>query len=209
MPSLSESSLDCSVRSVTVECPARIDIAGGWSDTPPITYEHGGAVINAAILVDGKRPIGARVEKIQQKQLQLVSGTDRRNVVIVDSLSHMTDYTSPQAPAALLKAAFVCAGIVDLSSEVRNCHQKLHNILCLLHVFTMFQSPLCDQLSKHGGGFELVTWSNLPQGSGLGTSSILAGAILAALWQITGRKYDVTALNHAVSSKNHLPLLNY
>ena len=34
--------------------PARADIAGGWSDTPPISYEHGGAVTNAAILVDGK-----------------------------------------------------------------------------------------------------------------------------------------------------------
>ncbi|KAH3773471.1 hypothetical protein DPMN_174833 [Dreissena polymorpha] len=39
---------------VMVECPARIDIAGGWSDTPPITYEHGGAVVTAALLVQGK-----------------------------------------------------------------------------------------------------------------------------------------------------------
>jgi len=36
------------------ECPARVDVAGGWSDTPPITYEHGGAVVNVAITVDGK-----------------------------------------------------------------------------------------------------------------------------------------------------------
>ena len=39
---------------VTAECPARIDIAGGWSDTAPITYEQGGAVVNAAITVDGQ-----------------------------------------------------------------------------------------------------------------------------------------------------------
>ena len=39
---------------VTAECPARIDVAGGWSDTPPITYEHGGAVVDAAITVDGQ-----------------------------------------------------------------------------------------------------------------------------------------------------------
>lgn len=39
---------------VMAECAARIDISGGWSDTPPITYEHGGAVINAAILIDGQ-----------------------------------------------------------------------------------------------------------------------------------------------------------
>lgn len=39
---------------VTVECPARIDLAGGWSDTPPICYEHGGAVTNMALLIEGK-----------------------------------------------------------------------------------------------------------------------------------------------------------
>lgn len=32
-------------------CPARLDLAGGWSDTPPICYEQGGAVLNVAIKV--------------------------------------------------------------------------------------------------------------------------------------------------------------
>ena len=27
---------------VIAECPARVDLSGAWSDTPPITYEHGG-----------------------------------------------------------------------------------------------------------------------------------------------------------------------
>jgi fucokinase len=39
---------------VLAECPARIDIAGGWSDTPPITYEHGGAVTTVGLLIEGK-----------------------------------------------------------------------------------------------------------------------------------------------------------
>lgn len=38
---------------VLCQCPARIDISGGWSDTPPLTYESGGAVFNAAITVNG------------------------------------------------------------------------------------------------------------------------------------------------------------
>ncbi len=46
---------------IIAESPARIDLAGGWTDTPPLTYEHGGAVTNAAILIDGQRPIGAKV----------------------------------------------------------------------------------------------------------------------------------------------------
>ena len=40
--------------------PARIDLQGGWSDTPPISYEHGGAVAGLAVNIDGKRPLSAR-----------------------------------------------------------------------------------------------------------------------------------------------------
>jgi len=35
-------------------CTARIDLSGGWTDTPPIAYEHGGAVVNVAIQLNGK-----------------------------------------------------------------------------------------------------------------------------------------------------------
>ena len=53
-------------REVIAECPARVDIVGGWSDTPPITYENGGAVIGAAILIDGKKPTGAKVRRLRE-----------------------------------------------------------------------------------------------------------------------------------------------
>ncbi|PVD20708.1 hypothetical protein C0Q70_18867 [Pomacea canaliculata] len=95
---------------IRAECPARIDISGGWSDTPPITYEHGGAVTIAGVLVNGK------------EQLK----------------------------------------------------------------------------SSYGGGFEVQSWSNLPHGSGMGTSSILAGAVLAALLTAAGKTYDTKGLIHAV-----------
>ncbi|KAK6032975.1 hypothetical protein OSTOST_00830, partial [Ostertagia ostertagi] len=40
--------------SVTVKAAARIDLFGGWLDTPPITlHASPSAVINMAILVDG------------------------------------------------------------------------------------------------------------------------------------------------------------
>ena len=73
--------------------PVRIDLAGGWSDTPPITYEArsvaggggsaaaaaaaaatlspeacasagGGLVVNAGVLLDGVRSLGARVRRV-------------------------------------------------------------------------------------------------------------------------------------------------
>ncbi|KAM5297614.1 L-fucose kinase isoform 4-T6 [Glossophaga mutica] len=78
---------------------------------------------------------------------------------------------------ALLKAAFICAGIVHVHSKLSLSEQ-------LLRTF--------------GGGFELHTWSELPHGSGLGTSSILAGTALAALQRAAGLMVSTEALIHAV-----------
>ncbi|XP_073327982.1 L-fucose kinase [Pagrus major] len=165
-----------------VECPARLDLAGGWSDTPPIAFEHGGSVTNVAVKIDGKRPIGARARRIREPRLLLVcciggrdSGVSRETVC--DTLDDLKDYCQPHAPGALLKAVCVCSGLVSLSS----------------------QNPLEQQLMQRwGGGMELQSWSVLPTGSGLGTSSILAGALLAAVYRCTGQTYDTDSLIHAV-----------
>jgi fucokinase len=70
---------------IMAEAAARIDCAGGWSDTPPVTYEHGGAVCNASILIDGERPIGAKARRIPQNELVLVMGEQR--IVVRDYAS--------------------------------------------------------------------------------------------------------------------------
>ncbi|XP_073911777.1 L-fucose kinase isoform X2 [Castor canadensis] len=165
---------------VVAECPARVDFSGGWSDTPPIAYEFGGAVLGLAVRVDGRRPIGARARRILEPELWLAVGPRQEEMamkIVCRSLDDLQDYCQPHSPGALLKAAFICAGIVHIRSELSLCEQ-------LLHTF--------------GGGFELHTWSELPHGSGLGTSSILAGAALAALQRVAGRAVGTEALIHAV-----------
>ncbi|XP_069882365.1 L-fucose kinase [Dipodomys merriami] len=165
---------------VMAECPARVDFSGGWSDTPPIAYEFGGAVVGLAVRVDGCRPIGARARRITEPELWLAMGPQKDEMatkIVCRSLDNLQDYCQPHAPGALLKAAFICAGIVHVRSELSLQEQLLHNF---------------------GGGFELHTWSELPHGSGLGTSSILAGAALAALQRAAGQLVSTEALIHAV-----------
>lgn len=58
--------------SVTSQAAARIDLAGGWTDTPPISYEAGGSVLNAAVTVSGERPVDARCERIKERRVELV-----------------------------------------------------------------------------------------------------------------------------------------
>ncbi|KAI6077531.1 L-fucose kinase [Aix galericulata] len=167
---------------VQAVCPARLDLSGGWSDTPPITYEHGGAVVDVAVLVDGCRPIGARVRRIPEPELRLLSlgGAPRGEAVaelLCRELEDLRDYCQPHAPGALLKAAFICTQIVQFPS----------------------QEPLRAQLMRSfGGGFEVHTWSKLPHGSGLGTSSILAGAAMASLYRAAGKAASTESLIHAV-----------
>ncbi|XP_072674111.1 L-fucose kinase isoform X4 [Canis lupus baileyi] len=165
---------------VVAECPARVDFSGGWSDTPPLAYELGGAVLGLAVRVDGRRPIGARARRIPEPELWLAVGPRQDKMamkIVCWSLDDLQDYCQPHAPGALLKAAFICAGIVHVGSKLSLREQ-------LLHTF--------------GGGFELHTWSELPHGSGLGTSSILAGTALAALQRAAGRLMGTEALIHAV-----------
>lgn len=71
---------------------------------------------------------------------------------------------------------------------------------CLLDIVTLpSNETLSEQLSrKYQAGFELHTWSTAPQGSGLGTSSILAGVILTALLRVTDRTTSMDSLIHAV-----------
>lgn len=165
---------------VVAECPARVDFSGGWSDTPPLAYELGGAVLGLAVQVDGRRPIGARARRILAPELRLAVGPQQDKMamkMVCRSLDDLQDYCQPHAPGALLKAAFICAGIVRMRSP----------------------SSLSEQLlCAFGGGFELHTWSELPHGSGLGTSSILAGAALAALQRAAGRAMGTESLIHAV-----------
>ncbi|XP_022438927.1 L-fucose kinase isoform X1 [Delphinapterus leucas] len=165
---------------VVAECPARVDFSGGWSDTPPLAYELGGAVLGLAVRVNGRRPIGARARCIPEPELWLALGPRQDKMatkIVCGSLDDLQDYCQPHAPGALLKAAFICAGIVSVHSKLSLSEQ----LLCTF-----------------GGGFELHTWSELPHGSGLGTSSILAGAALAALQRAAGRAVGTEALIHAV-----------
>ena len=64
---------DVKPKRVRIELPLRIDLAGGWSDTPPICYDNGGSVLNAAILLNGKCPVVADVRRIAEREVRVES----------------------------------------------------------------------------------------------------------------------------------------
>eukprot|EP01063_Lacrimia_lanifica_P005665 TRINITY_DN13407_c0_g1_i1.p1 TRINITY_DN13407_c0_g1~~TRINITY_DN13407_c0_g1_i1.p1 ORF type:complete len:1061 (+),score=355.66 TRINITY_DN13407_c0_g1_i1:76-3258(+) len=158
---------------VKVAAPARIDLAGGWTDTPPVSYETGGFVVNAAILINGAKPLQAYCRLLEEPILRLWTEAGE---TVVRETGDMQDYASPQAPAAIMKAALVAMEAIDPHSSV----------------------PLSEQLKALGGGLEMQILSTLPVGSGLGGSSILGSVLLQAIATAIRRSYTKDTLVHLV-----------
>ena len=143
---------------VWVCAPARLDFAGGWSDTPPYCLEHGGSVLNAAVKLNGQYPIQV-IGKLHPEPFIKINSIDIGERIIVSETSEMLSYKDPANWTALPKAAFVVTGIIPEDTKLN----------------------LQDILKELGGGIDLTLFSAVPAGSGLGTSSILGSAIIACL----------------------------
>ncbi len=148
---------------VQVKAAARIDFGGGWTDTPPYSIERGGTVLNAAITLQGRYPITAEAEWLPEPRLVLES-RDIRTAIELASLGEVLAYANPTDPFALLKAAIVLRGLVPTGGDP--------------------ERPLAGLMPDRG--LRLHTQTQIPRGSGLGTSSILAGAVLACLARLQG-----------------------
>ena len=142
--------------SVRVSAPARIDLGGGWSDTPPFCLDWGGTVLNAALLLDGASPIETRITRLAEPVIEIDPGGGVRPLRL-------------RTTAALLAAP----GPGDPFSLARTA-------LRMTGLFAPGVS-LARTLASLGGGLRIGTAVNLPMGSGLGASSILAATLLQAL----------------------------
>ena len=96
-------------REVTVERPLRIDLAGGWSDTPPICNEMGGTVLNAAVTLDGARPVKVQVKRIGAAEVRVAS-VDLRKRGVLRTVQEIRDHSDPHDWLALVKSALAVTG---------------------------------------------------------------------------------------------------
>ena len=95
--------------SVRVERPLRIDLAGGWSDTPPICYDNGGAVMNAAVKLDGCRPVVAEVRRIREREVR-VESIDLGERGVLKREREIYGEKDPHDWCALVKSALAVTG---------------------------------------------------------------------------------------------------
>ncbi|MDY3250808.1 MAG: L-fucokinase, partial [Candidatus Choladocola sp.] len=150
----------------TVKLPLRVNWGGGWSDTPPYCNENGGTVLNVAILLNGEKPVEVTLEKIPEHKIVF----DSRDMDVhgeFDSIEPLQETGDPFDPFALQKACLLACGIIPKEGH-----------------------SLEEILERLGGGFVMHSEvTNVPKGSGLGTSSILSAACVKAVFEFTGIDY--------------------
>jgi galactokinase/mevalonate kinase-like predicted kinase len=158
--------------------PVRLDLAGGWTDTPPFALEHGGCVTNAAVTLNGQPPIQVYA-RVTPEPFILIHSIDLGTDSDIREWSELLDFSSATGEFSLVKVAIVLAGFTPAACPSAN-------------------GSLKDLLERFGGGLELTTLAAVPKGSGLGTSSIMGAVVLAVIHRVLGRELSSTELFHAV-----------
>jgi len=159
--------------------PARLDLCGGWTDTPPYSLEFGGRVLNVAVNLNHQPPIQTFARAIQEPVIRIAS-IDRGTRIAISRFDELLDYREVKSEFSLTKAALVLSGFSP-EDDGDGPSKSLREVL-----------------ESFGGGLELTTLSAIPKGSGLGTSSIMGAVVLAVLNRVMGRELDRRELFHQV-----------
>ncbi len=160
----------CDDQIVWSRSPVRIDIAGGWTDTPPFCVMEGGNVINLAIDLNGQQPLQAYIRPCGELRI-VCRSIDLGASEQIDTFDQILDFNKVGSPFSIPKAALALAGF--------------HPRYC-----SVAYPSLREQLAAFGSGLEITLFSAIPAGSGLGTSSILASTVLGALSDFCALGWD-------------------
>ena len=155
--------------------PVRIDLAGGWTDTPPFALYSGGNVVNVGVELNGQPPLQVYVKRCSEFRIVLRS-IDMGASEVVESFDDLMDFRRLRSPFSIPKAALALCGFLPEFSDV-------------------VYDSLERQLQDLGGGIELTMLAAIPTGSGLGTSSILAATVLGALNDFCGLGWNRVEIN--------------
>ena len=94
--------------------PVRIDLAGGWTDTPPYCMYAGGNVVNVAIELNGQPPLQVYVKPTREFRIILRS-IDIGAMECISTWDELRDFNKVGSPFSIPKAALALAVLGALS----------------------------------------------------------------------------------------------
>jgi galactokinase/mevalonate kinase-like predicted kinase len=154
--------------------PVRLDLAGGWTDTPPYCIMEGGKVVNLSVELNGQLPLQVYARPIEEAKIVLRS-IDLGVKAEINSFEELYAFNVLGDNFSIPKAALALCGFGPM--------------------FSSRQYPdLASQLKTFGCGIEMSLLSAIPKGSGLGTSSNLAATVLGTLNDFCALGWDKHAL---------------
>jgi fucokinase len=153
--------------------PIRIDLAGGWTDTPPYTLLNGGSVINVAVELNGQPPVQVYVRVRSNDPAIVVHSIDSGERTVLRGYDDIRTYASVQNPFSIPKAALALCGFLPefCATEYASLQEQL-------------------KADFGGHGLEISLLVAVPSGSGLGTSSIVSGVVLQSLAEFCQLRWD-------------------
>lgn len=186
---------------VEVRCPVRIDLAGGWTDTPPYWLSHEATVVNVGIELAHGPPVVVRLEQCfcSCKGTDTSSGGSGSSPIVRvrgnrgnddESDLVVTFKSMEELRAALVQSPPSSSTRSGAPSGAQSIVAAALMLFGLANTQTDAGSSsdsltpsLADLLHRYVGGcdLEFTVKVALPTGSGLGTSSILAAAVYQAL----------------------------
>jgi galactokinase/mevalonate kinase-like predicted kinase len=156
--------------------PVRLDLAGGWTDTPPFCIMEGGKVVNMSVELNGQLPLQVYARPLEEPKIVLRS-IDLGEKTEIESFQDLHSYDQRGGGFSIPRAALVLAGFGPRFSD---------------HKYP----DLASQLKEFGCGIELSLLAAIPKGSGLGTSSNLAATVLGTLSDFCGLNWDKHELSY-------------
>ncbi|MBR1652631.1 MAG: bifunctional fucokinase/L-fucose-1-P-guanylyltransferase [Alloprevotella sp.] len=154
----------------------RIDLAGGWTDTPPYCLLNGGDVVNVAINLNGQQPLQVYVKPCKEPVV-ICRSIDLGAMERIETYEELARYDKVGSPFSIPKAALTLCGFLPGFGGER-------------------YGSLRQQLEDFGCGIEITLLAAIPAGSGLGTSSVLAATVLGTLSDFCGLGWDKNEVGH-------------
>jgi hypothetical protein len=132
---------------VWARSPVRLDLAGGWSDTPPYCIINGGRVMNMAVELNGQPPIQVYITSSDNREIRIKS-IDLGQEFRIREYADIEDYKMVGSGFTIAKAALMLSGF----------HPG----------YGAPFSSLKKQLKDFGSGFDISFLAAVPKGSGTG-----------------------------------------
>ena len=120
----------------------RIDVAGGWTDTPPYSLTSGGNVVNMAINLNGQPPLQVYVKPCKEPVI-ICRSIDLGAMERIETYDELQQYNKVGSPFSIPKAALTLAGFMPNFGveQYQSLRQQLEAFGCGLEITLLAAIP--------------------------------------------------------------------